>query len=101
MRFAMDLAAEAELGIVIGLDDSRPCFPQRGDDFLGVVADARHNTHAGHDNAFHLTTNLSEFQAALRPRVWREQADTQIARRNRSLAVRLDEAIPDAEVELS
>ena len=64
MRRAMHLAAEAELGIVVGLDDSRSGFPQRGGDLLGVVADAGHDSHAGHDNAFHRNTNLS-FQAAL------------------------------------
>jgi hypothetical protein len=50
---AMDLAAEAELGIGVGLDDARFRFAQRGEHLLGAIADGGHDAHPRHDDTFH------------------------------------------------
>ncbi len=47
IRRAVHLAAEPQARIVVGLDDSRFGLAQGGKHFLGVVADARYNSHAG------------------------------------------------------
>ena len=50
----MNLAAEAELRIVLGLDDSGFRLAQRGQNFLNIVADARHDAQTGDDDTPHL-----------------------------------------------
>ena len=49
----MHLAAEAELGIFVGLDDAGLRLAQRGEHLLGAVADGGHDAHAGDDHTFH------------------------------------------------
>ena len=53
-RRAVHLGAEAKLGIFVGAHDAGPRFAQRGQDFLGVVADGRDNAHSGDDHPPHL-----------------------------------------------
>ena len=64
LGLAVDLAAETELLVLLGLDDAALGLPERGRDFLDVVADARHNAHSGDDNTSHV--NLIPF-TAVRP----------------------------------
>ena len=101
MRFAMDLAAEAELGIIIGLDDSRLCFPQRGGAPPGCCC--RCLTRYPCRSRQRVSSHHEPFRISgrARLRVWREQADPQLARGIYVLAVGLDDAIRDAEIELS
>jgi hypothetical protein len=54
LRSAMDLAAESEARVVVGLHDAGFRLTQRGKHLLAVVADARNNTDAGDDHTPHL-----------------------------------------------
>ena len=49
----MDLTAESELGIFVGLHDARFGFAERGQHFLRIVSNGGDDAHAGNDNAFH------------------------------------------------
>ena len=49
----MDLAAEAKPGVIFGLYHTGFGLPQRCQDFLGIVANARNNTNTGNDDTAH------------------------------------------------
>src|SRR5208283_3996033 len=53
LRHAMHLRAEPELGVFIGAHDAGLGLKERLSDFLGVVADRRHDAHSGDDDASH------------------------------------------------
>ena len=52
-RRGVDLAAEAQLGIVRRRDDAGARLPQRGGDLLGAIADRRDDAHAGDHHSAH------------------------------------------------
>jgi len=53
-RGALHLRPEADLGVFLGARDARSGLAQRGNDFLGVVADGGYDPHPGHDHSPHL-----------------------------------------------
>ena len=56
-RHAVHLRAEAELGVFIRTNDARLRLAQRCDNFLGRVADRRHDAHAGDDDSSHCSNS--------------------------------------------
>ena len=55
-RRAVDLAAKAELGVLVGAHDARLRLPQRSDDFLRIVADGGDDSHSRDHDASHMIT---------------------------------------------
>ena len=105
----MHLAAEAELGIGLGLDDAGLRFAQGGEHLLGAVADGGHDTHPRHDHAFHRIKILGG-QRRYDQRISGtggcglarlEQADPKVLGRVDSLAVGLQPAVAGAEREFA
>ena len=95
----MHLAAETEPRIIVGAHDAGFGLAQRGQHFLGIVADARNDTHTGDDDTAHDGLSDASLQA------WRRRVETEPTRRSDacidSLAVRLEKPVGDAEIELA
>src|ERR1700724_308828 len=62
-RRAVNLAAKAELGVFLRLDDAGLGLPQGGKHFLAVVPDRGHNPHSGDDDASHASKLLLDIAA--------------------------------------
>src|SRR5262245_2379234 len=102
LRRAVYLAAEAELGIVVRLDDARLRLAQRREHLLGTISDRGHDPHAGYDHAFHRVKILGN-QRRLRSDTCGcgfarlEEANSQILGRIDGLAIGLQPAVTGAE----